>query len=47
MTKRRTDEDRIQEPHGKIEGIKQRAECKKLRANPTVKHGMVAIKAID
>lgn len=47
MTKRRTDDDRINELMSKIEGIKQRAERRKLRANPAVKHGTAAVKAID
>lgn len=43
----RTAEERIQELEAKIAGIKARAERKKVRANPTVKHMAHALKSID
>jgi hypothetical protein len=45
--KQRSEEERIAELNAKIAAIQARGERKKARANPAVKQGMIALKAID
>lgn len=45
--KQRTEQERVQELKDKIAAIEARGERKRARANPAVRHAVIAVKAID